>query len=71
MELGRIRHSDSELTKGDMKTIINQQIALIKLLTKSYYRQLIRRWLIEIASDDRRSQEEEKYLIVRMGRKAA
>ena len=70
MELGRIRHSDSELTKGDMKTIINQQIALIKLLTKSYYRQLIRRWLIEIASDDRRSQEEEKYLIVRMGRKA-
>jgi hypothetical protein len=53
-----------------MKTIINQQIALIKLLTKSYYRQLIRRWLIEIASDDRRSQEEEKYLIVRMGRKA-
>ena len=64
MELGRIRHSDSELTKGDMKTIINQQIALIKLLTKSYYRQLIRRWLIEIASEDRRSQEERIYLIV-------
>jgi hypothetical protein len=38
------------LTKGDMKTIINQQIALIKLLTKSYYRQLIRRWFIDCFS---------------------